>query len=298
MRALVDEFLTYLSDQRRFSPHTVASYARDLAGFIDQTGAHHGREARLDDLTRDAVRDFLRARIRSGPRRGQQYAPRAAARRLAAVRSFCAYLVRRGLLEQNIARDVPSPRVGRTLPRVVPETALLAALESVDDGTPRGMRDRAVLELLYGTGMRLAELVALDDADLHAARGVVQVLGKGGRERVMPLGRQAAAAIDAYRARRQGPAAGPLFRGRRGERLSRRTVQRLVARALAAAARGAQVSPHVLRHSFATHLLDHGAPLRAVQELLGHASIASTQVYTHVSLERLRDSYDRAHPRS
>jgi integrase/recombinase XerC len=155
-----------------------------------------------------------------------------------------------------------------------------------------------VLELLYGTGMRLAELVALDDTDLHAARGVVQVLGKGGRERVMPLGRQAAAAIDAYRARREGPASGALFRGRRGERLSRRTVQRIVGRALAAAARGAQVSPHVLRHSFATHLLDHGAPLRAVQELLGHASIASTQVYTHVSLERLRDSYDRAHPRS
>jgi site-specific recombinase XerD len=249
-------------------------------------------------LTRDTVRDFLRMRIPDGPRRGQLYAPRAAARRLAAVRSFAAYLVRRGLVERNVAKEVRPPKVGRALPRVLPEPALLEALEQIDDGTPRGCRDRVVLELLYGTGMRLAELVALDDGDLRLRGGVVQVMGKGSRERIMPLGTQATAAIETYRSARTGPAVGPFLRGRSGDRLSRRTVQRIVARALQSAARGAQVSPHVLRHSFATHLLDHGAPIRAVQELLGHASIASTQVYTHVSLARLRESYERSHPRS
>jgi site-specific recombinase XerC len=292
------QFLDYLEHQRHFSPHTVRAYARDLASFASLLATRLGRAPRLDDLDREAVREFMSMRIARGPRRGELYAPRAVARRLAAVRAFCAYLVRRGLLEQNVAKEIRPPKIGRSLPRTLPEPRLLEALAGVSDGSPRGTRDRAVLELLYGTGMRLAELVDLDDEDIQLEGGLAQVMGKGRRERLVPLGEQATEALAAYRAVRVGGLGGPLLRGERGGRLSRRTVQRIVARALTSAARGAQVSPHVLRHSFATHLLDHGAPIRAVQELLGHASIASTQIYTHVSLARLRESYERSHPRS
>lgn len=298
VRQHIAGFLDYLEHQRRCSPHTLAAYRRDLRSFELHLAGRLQRHPRLGDLGREQIRDFLGARILHGPRRGQLYAPRAAARRLAAVRSFCAFLVRRGLLAQNTARDVRPPKLGRPLPRVLPVEALVAALRAIDDGSPRGTRDRAVIELLYGTGIRLAELVGLDESDLQPHGGLLQVLGKGNRERLMPLGTAAARALEAYRRVRPGPSEGPLFRGPRGARLSRRTVQRLVARGLAAAARGAQVSPHVLRHSFATHLLDRGAPIRAVQEMLGHASIASTQIYTHVSLAHLREAYQRAHPRS
>jgi site-specific recombinase XerD len=181
---------------------------------------------------------------------------------------------------------------------VLPAADLAAALDAIPVGEPRGARDRAVLEVLYSTGIRLAELVALDDEDVDLRGGVGRVRGMGGRQRLAMLGRAAIATLKAYREVRPQGEGGALYRGPGGRRLSRRTVQRLVRARLLRMASGLNVSPHVLRHSFATHLLDRGAPMREVQELLGHASIASTQIYTHVTPARLREVYARAHPRA
>jgi len=287
----VAAYLDHLAHERRLSPHSVAAYRRDLAAFARVLRGERERAPELSALDRDQVAAFLRAGTSEG------LAARTIARRLAAVRGFATFLRRHGWLTGDPTAAIRSPRLPKTLPRVLPAVDLGRALDTIGDRAPEDLRDRAVLELLYSTGIRLAELVALDDEDVNLPGGLVRVMGKGGKERLAVLGSSAAAALAAYRAARpRGEAA--FFRGPRGRRLSRRTVQRLVRARLLAAARGLQVSPHVLRHSFATHLLDRGAPIREVQELLGHASIASTQIYTHVTAARLREVYALAHPRA
>ena len=205
------------------------------------------------------------------------------------------------MLEHDPAREVAFPRLPRRLPRTLPSIDLNAALDRLDGDDATALRDRALLEVLYSSGLRLAELVGLNHGDVHREGGLIRVRGKGRRERVVPIGDSALAALDAHLAsggRKPSRPGDPVFINARGERLSGRTVQRVTARRLGQVASGLGVSPHALRHSFASHLLDGGADLRAIQELLGHRSLASTQVYTHVSTARLKKAYRQAHPRA
>lgn len=293
----VDAYLRHLAEVRRLAATTVRAYASDLA---DLGGAHAGRELRDVDL--EALREWLWAASRAGLARST------IARRTAAVRGLFAWALEEGLIDVDPTLRLVTPKRGRTLPKVATAEALGGVLEHVEamarEGDPIALRDSAVLEILYGAGIRVSELCGLDLRDVDAARRTVRVRGKGDKERVVPYGAPAARALDAYlvrarpslaaRADRVGTA---LFLGARGGRLGARSVYDVVSRSLAPAV-GAAVGPHALRHSTATHLLDGGADLRAVQELLGHASLGTTQIYTHVSSERLRASYLRAHPRA
>ena len=295
MREALERFLGELSAQRRVSPHTCAAYRRDIEAVLERAGARGAAvppSAWTTELLGRAQRGLWSRRL----------APASVARALAAWRSFSRFCVRRGILAVDPSATLPFPRLPRRLPRTLPSGALNAALDAIA-GDAAAPRDRALLELAYSSGLRLSELVGVDLGDLDRGAHVLRVRGKGRRERIVPVGDTALAAIDRYLevTRRARAAAvrdgGALFLGPRG-RLSGRTVQRVVRRRLAQVAGGLGVTPHALRHSFASHLLDRGADLRAIQELLGHQSLATTQVYTHVSRGRLRKAYAQAHPRA
>ena len=303
---LAEEFLAHLRDERRASPHTVSNYARDLSAFL----AHLARRGRLDafpgGLDRLAFRAYLAELSQAG------YAPASIARRLAALRSFGRYLVRTGRLSANPAASVRNPKQPRHLPKFLSEEEVARLLDAPSGERFADRRDRAILETLYGGGLRVAELAALTPADLDLGDATARVLGKGQKERLAPLGATAARALEAYLTERAAflrqcgreeggarGAAGALFLNCRGTPLSVRSVRRIVERRfLLAGLDRRRATPHVLRHSFATHLLDRGADLRAVQELLGHASLAATQIYTHVTASRMKEVYARAHPRA
>ncbi len=291
LAAAIGAYLQHLAHERRLSPHSVAAYRRDLAAFANSVAGGEDRSPELSHFDREAATAFLRATT------GMGLAARTVARRLAAVRGLARFLRRHGWLPDDPTTAIRSPRLPKALPRVLPAGELARALDAIPLQAGSEVRDRAIIELLYSTGIRLSELVSLDDEDVDLDRGLVRVMGKGGKERLAVLGRTAIAALRAYQDTR--PAGeGSFFRGRSGRRLARRTIQRLVRARLLGLAHGLEVSPHVLRHSFATHLLDRGAPIREVQELLGHASISSTQIYTHVTAARLREVYALAHPRA
>jgi integrase/recombinase XerC len=304
----LERFDLHLRAERSLSPHTARAYASDLRQFAAQCGAKAPAKLRPDD-----VRRFL----------AERHARDTAAslgRRLAALRAFFRFLVREGVLAADPSAGIPAPRTPRRLPRplAVDDCNLLmspprsgapaprAASGASEDAGSAELRDAALAELLYGAGLRVGELVALDVRDLDLTRGEVRVMGKGGKERVVPLPAAARAALAAWLAprRRPGVLGEPLFvalRARRGERprrLDARDVRRRLAQRALAAGLADRVHPHRLRHSYATHLLDMGADLRAIQELLGHASLSTTQKYTAVSAERLVAVYDRAHPRA
>ncbi len=292
MQSRVPVFLDYLRSARRYSPHTVAAYRRDLADFEAFLTRRRGEAPRVETVGEEDVRNYLRELTRRG------LSARTLARRLASLKAFRRYLKRRGVDALELGPELRGPRLPKRLPPHLSETDLGELLDGPGwDDDPRGRRDRAVLELLYGTGIRLSELIDLRRRDLQRSAGILTVRGKGGRERKVPVGEQALEALNAYdETLPAGAPDTPMFPGREGA-LSRRTVQRLVARHLRRIARRAGLSPHLLRHTFATHLLDRGAELRAVQELLGHASLSSTQVYTHITMDRLRTAHAQAHPR-
>lgn len=297
-QVLVD-FRRHLEAERGHSTHTVRAYLADVAGLLAEvagTGA-----TGLDGLDLPLLRSWLARMAAAGLARSTL------ARRASAARSFTSWAVRTGRLESDPALRLRAPHPDRHLPTVLraEQAARLLDLATVraDDGEPAHLRDRAALELLYGCGIRVAELVGLDVDDVDLDRRTVRVLGKGARERVVPFGVPAERAVRSWLARGRPrlatAASGPaLLLGVRGSRWGTRQVRDVVHRLLAELGDGTDAGPHALRHSAATHLLDGGADLRAVQELLGHASLATTQVYTHVSVERLRRSYDRAHPRA
>jgi len=276
------------------SPHTASAYRRDLRLFLEWA-AEHGKDAwaawRLP---------VLRAYMSVLTTRGTKAST--VIRKVAALRSFGRYLLLRRLIGEDPASRLVLPRPGKRLPRFIPEPELARLLNGPWPGDWRALRDRAIIELLYGTGMRLSELVGLDLEDVDPRSGTARVMGKGGKERIVCFGPPAADALRAYLSataeggrRREGSA---LLVGPSGRRLHPRTVQRRVALHLRRLARAGGTSPHALRHSFATHLLDRGAEIRAIQELLGHANLGTTQIYTHVSVEALREAVDRCHPRS
>jgi integrase/recombinase XerC len=293
-----DAFLRAARAERDLSPHTLDAYAADLRQFREWTS-----RSAIDDL-RAVDRKILRAYVAWLGARG--YARRTIARKASAVRSMFSWAVVHELIESNPAADLPTPKLGRVLPRVLKasEAAELCDLPARDD--PVGIRDRAVFELLYGSGLRVAELCGLDLDDVDLGRANLRVTGKGRKERIVPIGAPAARALRTYLGggRRDLLARSPVppepaavFLNRRGARLKPRSVRAALEGYLRAEGRRT-VGPHALRHSFATHLLDGGADLRAVQELLGHESLATTQIYTHISTERLRAVYDESHPRA
>jgi integrase/recombinase XerC len=295
VRDALTAFLSELAAERRASPHTVAAYRRDVSRVLD-LAAGPGRPVAASAWTRELLERALHDLYRSG------HAPSSAARALAAWRSFSRFCARRGVVDSDPARSLPFPKRGRRLPRTLPSHDLARALDAIAGEDPASRRDRALLELAYSSGLRLAELVGLNRGDVDPRSGLLRVRGKGRRERIVPAGDGALAAVDRYlrSAGRAGAGRGdePVFVNPRGERLSGRTVQRVVAKRLGSVAAGLGVTPHALRHSFASHLLDRGADLRAIQELLGHRSLASTQVYTHVTRGRLKKAYEQAHPRA
>jgi integrase/recombinase XerC len=292
----VREFLRHLSGERNLSPHTVRAYQGDLLRFA----AFRGGELELVDRPPDvsALRRFL-AELQAGG-----YQRTSIARLLACLRTFYDYFLRSGRVAQNPVRAVRTPRLEKKLPDVLDEAEMKRLLEAVSGDGFSDLRDRAILETLYGGGLRVSELAGLDLADLQLEEGTALVRGKGGKERLAPLGDTAASAILSYlpdRATllgRLGRSTDAVFLNKNATRLDVRSVRRLLnARATLAGLKKA-VTPHALRHSFATHLLNAGADLRAVQELLGHASLTTTQIYTHVTTHRLKEVYDKAHPRA
>jgi integrase/recombinase XerC len=292
----VQRFATHLQAELRASPHTLRAYLSDLSQFSTFLG-----DAPVAAATPPTIRAFL---VHAAGRAG----PVALARKLSTLRSLFRFLVREGLCQANPARGVASPRRPRLLPTVLPEEEVAALVAAPEGDDPLALRDRAFLELLYASGLRVSELTALDVGDLDLGEGLVRVLGKRRKERIVPVGRLAREALARWlaegrpalraRARGGGRATEAVFLHHRGGRLSGRSVARRIARWVPAAGLSRHVHPHVLRHCFATHLLGNGADLRGIQELLGHSSLSTTQRYTQVEWKRLAEVYDGAHPRA
>ena len=314
LAAPIRRHLDHLAVERGLAANTLAAYRRDLERYRAWLDAHGISEPRA--VEPGHVSGFLQA-LGSGADDGRPLAVRSAARVLAAVRGLHRFWALEGITESDPARDVHPPRPGARLPKALPVEQVTALLESVSVDTPAGLRDRALLEFLYGTGARISEVVGLDVDDVVGLRGVedgedgdggqpvVRLFGKGSKERVVPVGSYASEALEAWLVRGRPAMVGgatasspALFVNRRGGRLSRQSAWAVLKRAAERAGIDAEVSPHTLRHCFATHLLAGGADVRVVQELLGHASVTTTQVYTLVTVESLREVYATAHPRA
>jgi integrase/recombinase XerC len=301
MDEAVQAFVTFLDVERGASRETLRSYASDLRQFVSfMTAAASGiRPVDPAVVQSDTVRAYLQWLDRKREKRTSL------ARKLACLRSFFRYLQRKGVVPRNPAEDVRTPKQPKPLPRVLTKDDAQALMEFPGVTTGLSLRDRAILETLYSTGARVSEVAGINLEDISVKEGLVRLRGKGRKERIVPIGDVAVDAIRQYRAwLNSAPGAQhsplgktPLFRNSRGGRLTARSVARVVAR-YSRALPGGPVSPHTLRHSFATHLLDEGADLRAIQEMLGHASLSTTQKYTHVAMDQLLASYDKAHPRA
>ncbi|MCP4204037.1 MAG: tyrosine recombinase XerC [bacterium] len=307
MRKLIDRYLQHLLYERNLSPHTLRAYRRDLDQFLDFLArdflAKRASEVRAGDVDALAVRSFLAWLSR------REVGRRSQARALSAVRSLFRFACREGGVEKNPATSVRTPKQPRTLPRHLRPGEIETLLEAVSGDEPLACRDRAILEVLYATGLRVGELVSLDWNDIDLKSRVLRVLGKGGKERMVPFGRPAAEALHRWLGGSEKLRAAaatvasedtdePVFLNYRGTRLSARSVRRLIDKRVEQAALAGGVHPHTLRHTFATHLLEGGADLRSIQELLGHSSLSTTQNYTHLEVERLQSVYRDAHPRA
>jgi integrase/recombinase XerD len=298
-RAVVEDYLAHLAVERGVAANTLAAYGRDLRRYLQHLGAVDG----LGDVSEEQVAGFLAA-LREGDADHPPLSASSAARAVVAVRGLHRFAARDGLVASDVARAVRPPAPPRRLPKAISVDDVERLLEAAGfDGTPLALRDRALLEVLYGTGARISEAVGLDVDDL-LDRDAVVLHGKGGKERVVPVGSYARTAVDDYLVRaRPALAAGGrgtprLFLNARGGALSRQSAWTILRVAAERAGLATEISPHTLRHSYATHLLDGGADVRVVQELLGHASVSTTQVYTLVTVDRLREVYATAHPRA
>ena len=285
----VEGFLDHLRVERRMSPHTLDAYRRDLEVF-----EAWAREDGIEDLAAvqpEALRQFIAAEHRRG------LSPKSLQRRLSACRSFYGWLLKHGHVAASPASGVRAPKAPRKLPQVLDVDEAVQLVELPTDA-PLGLRDRAMLELFYSSGLRLSELCGLRWRDLDLADGLVTVLGKGSKQRVVPVGSHARAALDAWRGETQGKSDDPVFPGRGGRPISPRAVQVRLRQLAQRQGLFKRVHPHLLRHSFASHVLESSGDLRGVQELLGHADIATTQIYTHLDYQHLAKVYDGAHPRA
>jgi integrase/recombinase XerC len=300
----INEFERTLRVERNASPHTVRNYISDLRQFRTFLVEQHlcgadGNGGTLD--VRQLNQTIIRAYLVDLLRRNRKSS---AGRKLSAVKTFCRFLRRRGIIEHDPAAGILTPKKEQQLPVHLTVDDMVRLLEAPRADTPDGCRDRALLEVIYSSGLRVSELIALDWDDLDAQLELVRVRGKGGKERLVPIGKRALTAVQGYRERIPQLCRGRLpdpravFLNRRGQRLTTRSIGRIVDHYILAAGIATKASPHALRHSFATHLLNAGADLRAIQELLGHASLSTTQKYTHLNLDHLMAVYDKAHPRA
>ena len=302
MRQLIGGFLEYLQDERNFSVHTVRAYRGDLERFLDFLATYFLAKAPVDIVPGDvdplAVRSYLAHLSRSGIGKTSQ------ARGLSAVRSLFRFACREGVLQNNPAASVRSPKQPKKLPRHLRPRELECLLEAAAGDEPLDRRNLAILELLYAAGLRVSELVSLDWGDLDLEGRVLRVVGKGGKERMVPFGRPARDALQQWQESWEevrhvdSEVEEPVFLNYRGDRLSARSVRRVIDRCVERAAVASGVHPHTLRHTFATHLLESGADLRTIQELLGHSSLSTTQRYTHLEIEHLLSVYRESHPRA
>lgn len=301
MRRLADLFLAHVKYEKNYSPHTVKNYSRDLAEFLDYLEAgRSGRQIRLDQIDHITIREFLSHLHQRGNKKSS------AARKLSALRSFFRYLHREGKIQKNPAKLVNTPRLPQKTPRFLSASQVETLLELPDTESTRGLRDRAMIELLYASGLRVSELVQLDLEDLSLDQRLIKVRGKGKKERLVPFGEKAHESLKRYLParrnllERQAPLKelSALFLNLRGGRLTARSFQRNLDQYVQRGALLLDVHPHLLRHSFATHLLNNGADLRSIQELLGHESLSSTQKYTHLSIEQLLKIYRESHPKA
>jgi len=301
MKADVEDFLHYLEIEKGYSPHTIAAYRNDLyqiADFLEAELVKKGKVPAWSGVDRDLLIGYL-LNLKE-----REYEATTIARKLAAIKALFHFLKEEGRCPRDPTESLTSPRPGRMLPKVLSPSEVQRLLElPAADPSPEGKRDKAMLELLYATGFRVSELVSLNLEDVDLREGMVRCLGKGGKERQVPIHEAAARALEDYLANgrprlavKSGERA--LFLNRMGERLTRQGLWQIVKNYARRAGIAAKVTPHVLRHSLATHLLSGGADLRTVQEILGHKHISTTQVYTHLSTRFVRESYDRAHPRA
>lgn len=296
MQSAVQAFLNFLRVERNCSPLTIKSYSDDMEHLREFFSEQFQLEPSPQDIDVAQLRSYVAYMHECG------YARATVARRLACLRSFFRYCNREGICERNPAKPLRTPRAGRKLPHFLTTEEIGQLLDAPAANTNDGLRDRAILETMYSAGLRVAELVGLGLHDLDRGAGVLKVLGKGRRERIAPVGSYALKALSRYlEVRKPDPKQDPkdqsaIFLNRFGRRLTTRSIGRMLEKHLKSACLSSKTSPHTLRHSFATHLLDGGADLRSVQELLGHKSLTTTQIYTHVSTRRLKEAYEAAHP--
>ncbi|MFH0992267.1 MAG: tyrosine recombinase XerC [bacterium] len=293
----VRSFLEYLEVERNYSRHTILAYRTDLeqcTAFLLQRG-----RSSLSSITRQDLRQYINYLFSHGLSR------QSAARKIIAIRSFFRFAKRRQLIESNPSSTVSIPKLEKRLPSFLAEDSINALFNSIDTSTPEGKREQAIFELFYGTGIRLSELIGLNIADINFYNQTITVLGKGDKQRTVPFGKPAVQALQQYLAHRAGHSgkrsdhdSTAVFLMDSGKRFYPEAIRRLVKRRISEVSEIAKTSPHVLRHTFATHLLNRGADLRAVKELLGHESLSTTQIYTHVSIEQLKKIYRQAHPKA
>jgi len=295
VKNLLKQFLTYLQMGQNASPHTIKNYGNDIGQFIDYCQSQGVSSP--DRVSRSLLRSYLAELDAAG------YAKSSIARRVAEMHSFGDFLIQEEVLERNPFRLISAPRIPKRLPQYLTVSEIEKLLAAPDTSTPLGLRTRAIIEVLYGAGLRVSEMAALDVQDVDVAQRQVRVLGKGNKERIGLLGRQATQALRTYLTVGRPELLGQkttdaLWLNHRGGRLTTRGIALVLSKAAEQADIRTSISPHILRHTFATHLLDGGADLRVVQELLGHANLATTQIYTHVSQSRARKVYTQAHPRA
>ncbi len=294
--ALKNDFLTYIAKERNYSAHTLKSYDHDLTRFLTFMKEYLGSDhIDLSTVDKQTIRHFLGHEFEAG------FSSRTVARRLAALKSLYKYLLRSENVNQNPTLGIKSPRLPKSLPNYIPGKLIDDLMDAPATDNIRGLRDRAVLELFYSTGMRLSELVGLNHGDVDCDKMMVKVTGKGNKQRLIPFGRQAKNSLELYLRERGKKTelnnnSEPLFIGNMNRRISVRTIQHNVRNYLLKVGEGKNLGPHTLRHTFATHLLDKGADIRSVKDLLGHSSLSSTQVYTHLQPDRMRKIYRQAHP--
>jgi integrase/recombinase XerC len=302
VHSAITQFLRFLSVERNAAALTIKSYREDLTSLADYLNQAYGREPAPAEVTPIDLRGYVSALHEAG------YAKTSVARRLASLRTFYKFAQREGLADSNPAKPLRNPRRDRKLPHFLSSDEIGKLLDAPPATSAAGLRDRAILETMYSAGLRVSETVGVNDSDLDLAEGLVRVRGKGRRERLAPIGTFAAKALTRWLAvrqaarsqptRRASEGAIPVFTNRFGRRLTTRSVARMLLKYLKLTGLDLRTTPHTLRHSFATHLLDRGADIRSVQELLGHKSLVTTQIYTHVSTAGLRAAYERAHPRA
>ncbi len=286
MNRYVDKFISYLEIEKNYSGHTILNYRLDLEEFFK-----FANEIAVEKVDYLLLRRFL-AHLRE-----QQHKPRTLSRKLSSLRSFFKFLHKEGYIKNNPALLLMSPKLDKTLPKFLSEEEMAKFIESPDIKTEMGKRDKAILELLSSSGLRVSELVSLDVDDVDIIGNIAKAAGKGKKERLVPIGNQATIAIKNYLDVRKDKS-GAMFLNKSKTRLSDRSIRNIINKYITQACINQHISPHVLRHSFATHMINRGADLRSVQELLGHANLSTTQIYTHVTTDRLKKVYDKAHPRA